>query len=96
MVEQLQKPQIIVHHEKSLDYVLHDVKWIPSSAKFVVMGGNPNGTGKIEIYSLSGEGVNKVSEFVKSEQFKCSTFEASSLRTRHLATGDFSGRLQVW
>lgn len=95
-MEVLQKPQIICHNQKSVDYAVHDVKWIPCSAKFVSIGGKSNGAGIVEIYALTGDGIEKKSEFCKKEHFKCCTFEASSLRNRHLATGDFSGRLQVW
>ncbi|KAJ8979734.1 hypothetical protein NQ317_004721 [Molorchus minor] len=96
MVDLLQKPQIICHTQKSLDYAIHDVKWIPCSAKFIAVGGKSNGAGIVEIYALTGEGVEKRGEFCKKEHFKCATFDASSLRNRHLATGDFAGRLQVW
>ncbi|CAH1365816.1 dynein axonemal assembly factor 10 [Tenebrio molitor] len=95
-METLQRPQIICHVQKNLNYTIHDVKWIPCSAKFVSIGGKSNGAGVIETYSLDAEGVEKVSEFGKKEHFKCGTFSASSLRDRHLATGDFSGRLQIW
>ncbi|CAH0551746.1 unnamed protein product [Brassicogethes aeneus] len=60
------------------------------------MGGKSNGAGIVEIYSLTGEGLEKQTEFCKKDYFKCATFDASSLRNRHLATGDFGGRLQVW
>ncbi|KAF5305733.1 hypothetical protein FQR65_LT07629 [Abscondita terminalis] len=95
-MEQLAKPQIICHVEKDVNYSVHEVKWIPSSAKFVALGGKPNGTGIVEIYTMSTDGLEKISEFAKADQFKCGTFDASSLRARHLATGDFGGRLQVW
>lgn len=95
-MEALQKPQIICHVEKPLNYVIHDIKWIPCSAKFVSIGGRSDGAGTIEVYSLIENGIEKVSEFSKKDHFKCGTFQASSLRNRHLATGDFSGRLQVW
>ncbi|KAI4469115.1 mrna export factor and bub3 [Holotrichia oblita] len=95
-MENLQKPQIICHTEKSLNYTINDVKWIPSSAKFVSIGGNPNGTGIIEIYSLGSDGIEKISSFSKKDHFKCGTFDASSLTSRYLATGDYTGRLQVW
>ncbi|XP_050316372.1 dynein axonemal assembly factor 10 [Anthonomus grandis grandis] len=95
-MENLAKPQIICHNEKSLDYAIHDVKWIPCSAKFVSVGGKSNGAGIVEIFTLSGDGMQKIDEFCKKDHFKCCTFDASSLRNRHLATGDFSGRLQVW
>ncbi|XP_022904520.2 dynein axonemal assembly factor 10 isoform X1 [Onthophagus taurus] len=95
-MDKLQKPQIICHVEKVANYSINDVKWIPSSAKFVSIGGNPNGTGIIEVYCLGGDGVERISEFCKKEHFKCGTFDASSLNSRHLATGDYTGRLQVW
>ena len=41
----LTKPQIIVHIEKSLNYTVFDAKWIPCSAKFVVVGSHPRDTG---------------------------------------------------
>ncbi|CAH1957656.1 unnamed protein product [Acanthoscelides obtectus] len=95
-MEKLQKPQIICHQQQTLDYAVHDVKWMPCSSKFVAVGGKSNGSGIVQIYSLTGEGIEKKSEFGKKEHFKCCTFDASSLRNRHLATGDFCGRLQVW
>lgn len=96
MVDKFEKPQIICHLEKNLDYSIYDVKWIPASAKFVVMGGKSNGAGLIEIYSFSTNGIEKQGEISKKEYFKCGTFDASTLSDRHLATGDFGGRLQVW
>lgn len=95
-MDKLEKPQIICHLEKSLNYSIYDVKWIPASAKFVAMGGKSNGSGIVEIYSLNPDGLEKVNEFGKKDYFKCGTFDASSLSDRHLATGDFGGRLQVW
>jgi hypothetical protein len=32
----------------------------------------------------------------KKASFKCGTFGASSLQQRHLATGDFEGKLMIW
>ena len=48
-----EKPQIIVHIHKSLDYTVYDTKWIPSSAKFAVLGSRPRGTGALQIYEIS-------------------------------------------
>ncbi|XP_018326970.2 WD repeat-containing protein 92 [Agrilus planipennis] len=95
-MDNLLKPQIICHLEETVKYCINDVKWIPSSAKFVVMGGKSNGAGIIEVYSLGNKGVEKISEIEKKEHFKCGTFDASNLRDRFLATGDLAGRLQVW
>ena len=32
----------------------------------------------------------------KSKALKCGTFGATSLQQRHLATGDFDGKMQLW
>lgn len=52
-METLQKPQIITHIEKSLNYTVFDVKWIPSSAKVVVLGSYPRDTGALQVYEVS-------------------------------------------
>ena len=52
-MESLDKPQIITHVEKSLNFTVFDVKWLPSSAKVVVLGSNPKDTGALQIYELS-------------------------------------------
>ena len=52
-MEGLEKPQIITHIEKSLNYTVFDVKWLPSSAKVVVLGSHPRDTGALQIYEVS-------------------------------------------
>lgn len=88
-MDSLEKPQIICHIEKSVDYSLFDVKWIPCSAKFLTMGSTPRGTGVIEVYEISEGQIESKQLINKSAPFKCGTFKASSLKNRHLATGDF-------
>ncbi|RLU14866.1 hypothetical protein DMN91_012753 [Ooceraea biroi] len=95
-MEKLAKPQIICHIEKSVDYSPFDAKWIPCSAKFVVMGSRPRGTGIIQIYEVSGGELKLVKNIERSSQMKCGTFKASSLRDRYLATGDFKGTLNIY
>ncbi|OXU30310.1 hypothetical protein TSAR_015426 [Trichomalopsis sarcophagae] len=95
-MEKLAKPIIISHAEKSLDYSLFDAKWIPCSAKFVVMGSRPRGTGLIQIYELSSGEINLVKSIERPSSIKCGTFKASSLRDRYLATGDFKGKLSIY
>ncbi|XP_011166266.1 WD repeat-containing protein 92 [Solenopsis invicta] len=95
-MDKLSKPQIICHIEKSVDYSLFDAKWIPCSAKFVVMGSRPRGTGIIQIYEVSSGELKLVKDIERSNQIKCGTFKASSLRDRFLATGDFKGKLNIY
>lgn len=52
-MESLAKPQIITHIEKSLNYTVFDSKWVPSSAKVVVLGSYPRDTGALQVYEIS-------------------------------------------
>lgn len=47
-----EKPQIIVHIQKGLNYTVFDCKWMPCSAKFVTMGNFARGTGVIQVYEI--------------------------------------------
>ena len=92
-MENLEKPQMISHIEKSVDYSLFDAKWIPCSAKFVVMGSKPRGTGVMQIYEICNSDLKIIQEIEVSNAIKCGTFKATSIRDRHLAIGDFRVRL---
>ncbi len=61
-MENFGKPQIIAHAEKSLNYTIYDVKWIPCSAKFVALGSHPRDTGAFQVYELSKGGLNLIHE----------------------------------
>ncbi|KAE8741376.1 hypothetical protein FOCC_FOCC013075 [Frankliniella occidentalis] len=92
----MDKPQIIAHIEKSVDYSLFDCRWMPCSAKFVVLGSMPNSSGVIQLYEISGGSVKMIKEIKREKAFKCCTFGGSKLSNRLLATGDFDGRLNLW
>ncbi|XP_077995639.1 dynein axonemal assembly factor 10-like [Glandiceps talaboti] len=92
----MDKPQIIAHVQKSLNYTLFDSKWIPCSAKFVVLGCHARQTGAFQIYEISHGDVKLIHETEKTKAFKCGTFGASSLQQRNFATGDFDGKLMIW
>ena len=40
------RPQFIEHVHKSLPLTVNDVKWVPSSARFVMIGSYPKNTGE--------------------------------------------------
>ncbi|XP_076809462.1 dynein axonemal assembly factor 10-like [Clavelina lepadiformis] len=92
----MEKPQIISHMEKSVNYTLYDCKWIPRSAKFVTIGSHPRGTGALHVYEISHRDLIQLKVYETPTSLKCGTFAASSLQSRHLATGDFKGQLYVW
>ena len=58
----MEKPQIIAHVQKSLNYTLFESRWIPSSAKFVILGNHARGTGAMQVYEISGGDVKLVKE----------------------------------
>lgn len=47
-----EKPQIIAHIQKGLNYTVFDCKWVPCSAKFVTMGNFARGTGVMQLYEI--------------------------------------------
>jgi len=89
-------PQIIEHLSKSLNLTPYDVKWIPCSSRFVMLGENARATGALHVYELSKGEMKLVKQVEKPKQFKCGTFGASSIEDRYLATGDFEGRVGIW
>ena len=56
------KPRILVVNEKSVNFTLFCVKWIPCSARLVVLGSHPRGTGVWQIYALSNGELQLMSE----------------------------------
>lgn len=92
-----EKPNILVHCQKSLNITIFDVKWIPCSARFVVLGNHARQTGSLQVCEMASSGEIKITtEVEKKEAFKCGTFGASSLKQRNFATGDFKGNLRIW
>ncbi|CAH2983172.1 unnamed protein product [Chilo suppressalis] len=95
-MEDLDTPQIITHIENNINHSIFDCKWIPCSAKFVVIGGLPKGSGTIEIFEITSGEARKIKDIERPNSFKCGTFGASSDVERRLATGDFKGTLELW
>lgn len=62
----MEKSQIILYAQKSLNYTLFDSKWIPYSAKFIVLGNHARGSGAIQIYELVSGDVKLIKEVLKN------------------------------
>lgn len=95
-MDSLNAPQIIEHINHSLSYTPFDVKWIPCSAKFAVVGQTPRAKGIIQIYGMNQGKLELINEFIKESGFKCSTFGASTFTNRELACGDYDGNLHIF
>ena len=95
-VDVTNKPQIVEHINKSLSQTVYDTKWVPCSARFVLLGSPARQTGLIQLYNVVRGDIELSAELEKPKAFKCGTFGASTLAERHLATGDFAGDLAIW
>ena len=58
----MDKPQIILHSQKSVNYTVFDVKWIPTSAKFIALGNHARGTGALDIFEITHGDITLVSQ----------------------------------
>ena len=79
----MDKPQIILHAHKALNYTLFDTKWIPSSAKFVTIGNQPKGSGTIQIYEVSHGDVELLKQVSKRASVSGVTFLTFALVWSH-------------
>ena len=80
----------------SIGFTPHDTKWIPNSARFVVLGATAKSTGRLSIYELSENGVALVGSIEQKSGLQCGTFGAHILPQRLFATGNLSGEMEVW
>ena len=90
------RPQIIEHVSKSINYTPFESRWIPCSAKFVTVGSSAKGQGVFNIYELEKNDLATVSETEVGDGFMCGTFGAATYESRQFATGGNKGRLQIW
>ncbi|CAO3654020.1 unnamed protein product [Cunninghamella echinulata] len=81
---------------KELSFTPYDVKWIPSSNRICSVGATGQSTGKIAIFTLEDKRVTLTAETETGTPIRCCTYGASDIYTRHVATGDFNGNLQIW
>jgi WD40 repeat protein len=89
-------PQIIEHIHHNINYTPNDNKWVPCSARFVSMGIHPNAKGALNVFQLNSGALETVGEGITTNGIKCGTFGASSLEERHIATGDYAGKLNIY
>ncbi|RKO97370.1 hypothetical protein CXG81DRAFT_26856 [Caulochytrium protostelioides] len=93
----LEKPQIILHKTKHVAFTPYEARWIPRTARLVVIGQHARGTGALHLLQLGTQGeMSTLFETEKSAAIKCSTFGASAYGAAQLATGDFDGQVAVY
>ncbi len=65
----MDKPQIILHSQKSVNYTVFDVKWIPTSAKFISLGSHARGTGALDIFEITHGDISVISQVYRKINF---------------------------
>ncbi|CAM9370319.1 unnamed protein product [Chrysoparadoxa australica] len=91
-----QAPQLIEIVHKSLGFTPYETRWIPCSARFVCCGVYPKGKGAMQVYEMDRGDVKVMDEKERPAGIKCATFGASSLENRHMASGDYDGKLNIY
>ena len=88
-------PQIIEHVSKTVNFTPADVRWVPTSPRFVTVGTHAKGTGALSVWEMTPSGLVSVAELTRPQGLKCGTFGASFLEDRHFALGDQKGGLCI-
>ncbi|KAK7603791.1 hypothetical protein V9T40_003790 [Parthenolecanium corni] len=95
-MHEFNKPFIVTLCEKTVPYKISRSFWIPCSAKFISLCSNPSNDGKVQIFEIQKGQIEQFHEESMKKSFNCGTLKASSVKNRHLATGDCSGNLNIW
>lgn len=91
----MDKPYVLCHIEKAVDFTIFDTRWLPCSAKCVVLGNKPNGKGVLRIFEMNAGHLDVVKEYEYKTTLKCGSFGANSLQRSHMSVISFDGQLQV-
>lgn len=91
----MDKPYVLCHIEKLVDFTIFDTKWLPCSAKCIALGNKSNGKGVLRIFEMNAGQLEMVRDFEYKTTLKSGSFGASSLQRSHMAVVSFDGRLQM-
>ncbi|GAB5360384.1 hypothetical protein AAMO2058_000623100 [Amorphochlora amoebiformis] len=89
-------PQLIEYASQSLNFTPFETRWIPCSPRLVCLGTNARNTGAMAIYELRDGKIKENTKVTTPAGIKCGTFGASFYEKRQIATGDYSGKLNIW
>lgn len=89
-------PQVIEHVSSALALTPFDTKWIPCSARFIMLGQTPRAKGAFHVYQLNQGKLELLHDWEKSDGIKSATFRASPVSIRDVATVDYKGKLVIF
>ena len=58
----MDKAQIVTHCTQTIPYTAYDIRWVPMSPRFVVLGQLPRGAGVLAVYQLSNGSIELVKQ----------------------------------
>lgn len=91
----MDKPYVLCHIEKSMDFTIFDSKWLPCSAKCIILGNRPNGKGILKVFEMNSGQLDFVCDYEYKAALKSASFGASSLQKSHVSVISFDGCLQM-
>lgn len=92
---QMDKPYVLCHIEKAVDFTVYDTKWVPCSAKCVALGTKTTGNGILRMFEVNGGQLETVRDYEYKSTLKSGSFGASSLQKSHIAIIGLDGRFQM-
>ena len=72
------------------------LRWIPCSARFVLLGQTPSAKGAFQIFQLKKGKLEQLADWTKEFGIKDCTFGHSSISVRDMACVDFKGRMDIY
>ncbi|PFH32719.1 putative WD repeat-containing protein 92 [Besnoitia besnoiti] len=90
-------PQLIEHICHSVAYTPFVTRWIPQTAKLVILGETPRGAGTLSVCSLEEDSLATVSKNEdQASSFKSATMYKSRSGATCLAAGHLDGSMTLW
>lgn len=86
---------ILLFCEKSINYTILDVQWLPFQAKACSVGCTPRGTGIIDVFELYEDSLNLLKTIEVKTAIRCCTVNAFDQGYQNLLYGDSDGDLSI-
>ncbi|MES1901870.1 MAG: WD repeat-containing protein 92 [Paramarteilia canceri] len=91
----MDKPQIFVFLEKSVNFSCFSVNWLPSSPKFLAAGTSPSNKGVIKVLNITENSIEIDKEVEFPNPIRCCTFDFNPEGENKVALGCSNGILEV-
>jgi len=82
--------------EKTVDFTVLSLSWIPCSARIISIGAHQKGHGVLSVHTLAGRELNETSSIKTDRPLRCGTFDLGDQNERVFCSGDFSGNICLW